>query len=112
METLLEKTTSAATIYRDLLSTLGKFSIQMDGVLGATEEIEFNLVGIDLDDSTTGMDGSGNQPVLDCNGNEAKMTSTSANPTVFDGPVRMQIKKPSTANAVGFMLLKETPEAR
>jgi len=112
MEILLEKTTSATTIYKDLLSTLGKFSIQMDGVLGSSEEVEFKLVGIDLDDATTGMNGNGNQPLLDCSGSEAKFTSTSANPMVFDGPVRMQIKKPSTANAVGFMLLKETPEAR
>jgi len=109
---LLEKTTSAATIYEDITCDLGRFSIQMDGVLGSSESVEFNLVGIDLDDSTTGMNGSGNQPCLDCNGDAAAITSTSANPIVFDGPIRMQIKKPTTSNAVGLMLLRESVEAR
>jgi len=81
-------------------------SIQVDGDLG-TDEIEILLVGIDVDDASTGKEGSSNQAMLDDTGTAVKITASTANPLGFYRPGRYLIKKPVTTNNVGIMLFTD-----
>ena len=102
-----EKNKEAVTYYCGGMESRSFASIQVDGDLGS-DEIEFLLVGIDIDDPLTGRNGTANQPMLDDNGQAIKITASTANPLGIFRPGRFLIKKPATTNDVGIMLFENT----